>query len=56
MLKKELHHIIDNHKKLSYNALWEALRDTDEDPQIIEIMLFCYIQGAHRGKIRMDLM
>ncbi|ANS51905.1 ribonuclease [Bacillus thuringiensis] len=32
MLKKELHNIIDNHKKLSYNVLWEALRDTDEDP------------------------
>lgn len=31
-LKKELHNIIDDHTRLSYSAVWEALRDTDEDP------------------------
>jgi endonuclease I len=31
-LKTALHHIIDDHQTLSYDALWEALRVTDEDP------------------------
>ncbi|MBW6411356.1 endonuclease [Clostridium weizhouense] len=31
-LKSSLHEIIDNNKKLSYAAVWEALMDTDEDP------------------------
>lgn len=40
-LKTTLHGIIDGHTKLSYDALWAALRDTDEDPNntanVIEI-------------------
>lgn len=31
-LKTELHNIIDDHRELSYDNVWEALRNTDEDP------------------------
>ncbi|WP_396653225.1 endonuclease [Metabacillus idriensis] len=31
-LKTELHNIIDEHRELSYDNVWEALRNTDEDP------------------------
>ena len=31
-LKAALHEIIDDHTKLSYSAVWDALRHTDEDP------------------------
>ncbi len=31
-LKDALHEIIDNHTKLSYDGVWTALKDTDEDP------------------------
>lgn len=31
-LRKALHDIIDDHKKLTYDQVWNALRDTDEDP------------------------
>ncbi|WP_456271350.1 endonuclease [Bacillus sp. AK031] len=31
-LKSALHNIIDDHRMLSYNGVWEALRVTDEDP------------------------
>lgn len=31
-LKLALHEIIDDHKALSYDTAWEALRETDEDP------------------------
>ncbi|MCA1320278.1 endonuclease [Bacillus tianshenii] len=31
-LKAALHNIIDDHQTLSYDALWAALRVTDEDP------------------------
>lgn len=31
-LKAALHEIIDDHKALSYDTAWEALRETDEDP------------------------
>ncbi len=31
-LKTALHEIIDDHTKLSYSAVWDALRHTDEDP------------------------
>ncbi|EKS8366743.1 endonuclease [Bacillus cereus] len=49
MLKKELHNIINNHKKLSYNALWEALRDTDEDPNNRNNVILFYT-GRSQGK------
>ncbi|KGR76006.1 endonuclease [Ureibacillus sinduriensis] len=32
-LKAALHEIIDDHKQLSYNEAWEALKETDEDPK-----------------------
>jgi endonuclease I len=31
-LKQTLHDIIDDHQELSYSEVWEALRNTDEDP------------------------
>lgn len=31
-LKQALHDIIDDHVALSYSGVWEALKDTDEDP------------------------
>jgi endonuclease I len=31
-LKSALHNIIDDHRMLSYDGVWEALRETDEDP------------------------
>ncbi|WP_442893587.1 endonuclease [Bacillus sp. 2205SS5-2] len=31
-LKTALHNIIDDHTELSYNNVWSALRETDEDP------------------------
>ena len=40
-LRSELHNIIDGHTKLTYDQVWTALRDTDEDPNnaanVIEI-------------------
>ena len=31
-LRDELHEIIDDHTRLSYDQVWTALRDTDQDP------------------------
>lgn len=31
-LRQTLHDIIDDHKKLTYAQVWDALKDTDEDP------------------------
>lgn len=31
-LKSALHNIIDDHRELSYDNVWDALRNTDEDP------------------------
>ncbi|HZH61722.1 MAG TPA: endonuclease, partial [Metabacillus sp.] len=31
-LKTALHNIIDDHTEISYSNVWEALRNTDEDP------------------------
>ncbi len=31
-LKAELHEIIDDHHEVTYSTVWEALRETDEDP------------------------
>ncbi|PHG57585.1 ribonuclease [Bacillus toyonensis] len=50
MLKKELHNIIDNHKKLSHNALWEALRDTDADPNNRNNVILLYTGRSQGGK------
>ncbi|PJY99355.1 ribonuclease [Bacillus vallismortis] len=32
-LKSALHHIISGHKTLSYSEVWNALKETDEDPR-----------------------
>ncbi|PDY46995.1 endonuclease I family protein [Bacillus pseudomycoides] len=48
-LKKELHNIIDHHTKISYSAVWEALRDTDEDPNNKNNVLLLYT-GRSQGK------
>lgn len=48
-LKKELHNIIDNHTKISYSAVWDALRDTDEDPNNKNNVLLLYT-GRSQGK------
>ncbi|MBE6051401.1 MAG: ribonuclease [Clostridium sp.] len=32
-LKAALHNIIKGHKKLSYSAVWDGIKDTDEDPK-----------------------
>ncbi|EEL70191.1 Extracellular ribonuclease [Bacillus mycoides] len=48
-LKKELHNVIDNHTKISYSAVWEALRDTDEDPNNKNNVLLLYT-GRSQGK------
>ncbi|HDR7447833.1 MULTISPECIES: endonuclease I family protein [Bacillus] len=49
-LKKELHNIIDDHTKLSYSAVWEALRDTDEDPNNKNNVILLYT-GRSQGKL-----
>ncbi len=49
-LKKELHNIIDDHTKLSYSAVWGALRDTDEDPNNKNNVILLYT-GRSQGKL-----
>ncbi|MEI2362193.1 endonuclease [Priestia megaterium] len=41
-LKTELHNIIDHHTELSYSAVWEALKKTDEDPANINNVILLY--------------
>ncbi|WP_261772101.1 DUF6359 domain-containing protein [Clostridium botulinum] len=41
-LKSSLHDIIDDNKKLSYAAVWEALMDTDEDPNNTNNVILLY--------------
>jgi|GEM_PF-309959 len=41
-LKKALHDIISNQKVLSYNAAWDALKYTDEDPNNLNNVLLFY--------------
>ncbi|WP_173915261.1 endonuclease [Halobacillus sp. Marseille-Q1614] len=42
VLKQELHNIIDDHTELSYSSVWEALRETDEDPNNSNNVLLLY--------------
>ncbi|EJR93369.1 endonuclease I family protein [Bacillus cereus] len=49
-LKKELHNIIDDHTKISYSAVWDALRDTDEDPNNKNNVILLYT-GRSQGKL-----
>ncbi|MBY0064553.1 MULTISPECIES: endonuclease [Priestia] len=41
-LKTELHNIIDHHTELSYSAVWEALKKTDEDPANTNNVILLY--------------
>ncbi len=48
-LKQALHHIIDHHTELPYDAVWDALRNTDEDPTNPNNILLLYT-GRSQGK------
>lgn len=48
-LKAELHEIIDDHKQLSYSAVWDALKVTDEDPNNPNNVILLYT-GESRSK------
>ncbi|MBU3107911.1 endonuclease [Clostridium gasigenes] len=41
-LKSTLHNIIDDNTKLSYSAVWNALMDTDEDPDNSNNVILLY--------------
>lgn len=41
-LKTELHNIIYHHTELSYSAVWEALKKTDEDPANANNVILLY--------------
>ncbi|MBT2600494.1 MULTISPECIES: endonuclease [unclassified Oceanobacillus] len=48
-LKSALHNIIDDHTEISYSNVWEALRETDEDPNNSNNVLLLYT-GRSQGK------
>lgn len=48
-LKTELHNIIDHHQTLSYDAVWGALRNTDEDPDNPNNVILLY-SGRSQSK------
>ena len=50
-LKNALHEIIDDHTQLSYDQVWEALRETDEDPNNVNNVILLY-SGESRSKTR----
>ena len=50
-LKAALHEIIDGHTELSYDQVWEALRETDEDPKNVNNVILFY-SGESRSKTR----
>ena len=41
-LKSALNNIIDNHTELSYSGVWNALKDTDEDPDNSDNVILLY--------------
>lgn len=41
-LKTALHNIIDDHTELSYSEVWEALKETDEDPNNSSNVILLY--------------
>ena len=41
-LKTALHNIIDDHTELSYDDVWDALKDTDEDPDNTSNVILLY--------------
>ncbi|KNY27054.1 endonuclease I family protein [Pseudobacteroides cellulosolvens] len=48
-LKKALHDIIDDHTEISYSDVWDALRETDEDPKNSSNVILIY-SGRSQGK------
>lgn len=52
-LRTSLHDIIDDHTKLSYDAVWTALKDTDQDPDntsnVIELYTGRSISKSNNG-------
>ncbi|WP_203364574.1 endonuclease [Bacillus sp. REN10] len=48
-LKASLHEIIDDHTQLSYDEVWEALKETDEDPANSNNVILLY-SGQSRSK------
>ncbi|WP_186667803.1 endonuclease [Sporosarcina sp. BP05] len=50
-LKNALHEIIDGHTELSYDQVWVALRETDEDPNNVNNVILFY-SGDSRAKNR----
>lgn len=48
-LKSALHNIIDDHTEISYSAVWDALRKTDEDPTNSNNIILLYT-GRSQGK------
>ncbi|WP_236240783.1 endonuclease I family protein [Streptomyces sp. CC228A] len=48
-LKSTLHHIISDHSKLSYSAVWNALKATDQDPANPNNVILLY-SGKSRSK------
>lgn len=50
-LKAILNDIIDNHRQLSYSQVWEALRDTDEDPNNPSNVILLYT-GRSQSKYK----
>lgn len=48
-LKSALHNIIDDHTEISYSNVWEALRETDEDPANLNNVILLYT-GRSQGK------
>ncbi|MGG4489645.1 endonuclease [Metabacillus idriensis] len=49
-LKTELHNIIDDHRELSYDNVWDALRNTDEDPNNSSNVILLYT-GRSQSKL-----
>ncbi|MEG0471950.1 MAG: endonuclease [Solibacillus sp.] len=50
-LKTALHDIISDHKQLDYSTVWEALRETDEDPKNANNVILFY-SNESRSKTR----
>ncbi|MFJ7753134.1 endonuclease [Peribacillus muralis] len=48
-LKNALHEIIDDHVEISYANVWDALRETDEDPNNANNVILLYT-GRSQGK------
>lgn len=48
-LKTALHEIIDDHTELSYSQVWDALKETDEDPNNKNNVILFY-SGKSRSK------